>query len=154
MSTGDLDTLLAIEQAAYSFPWTRGNFLDSLAAGHLSEVLLDVPARVKGYFVAMLGVEEMHLLNLTVAPDIQGQGHGQALLNCLVGRCRQHGAQQLWLEVRQCNQRAQDIYRRFGFRASGVRSGYYPAAQGLREVAIVMSLKIHQTSGGGSDALE
>jgi ribosomal-protein-alanine N-acetyltransferase len=136
-----LDEVLAIEQAAYPFPWTRGNFIDSLAARYLAEVLLDDHI-VVGYFVAMPGVGEMHLLNLTVAPAWQGRGHGRALLDALVACCRARRDTALWLEVRESNARARAIYARYGFVEVGSRRGYYPAPRGQREDAVVMSLEV------------
>jgi ribosomal-protein-alanine N-acetyltransferase len=133
--------VLVIEQAAYEFPWTRGNFIDSLAARYLAEVLVAESGAV-GYFVAMGGLDEMHLLNLTVAPGWQGQGHGRALLDALVGHCRTRGARTLWLEVRESNLRARAIYTRYGFGEVGLRRGYYPAPHGQREHAVVMSLEV------------
>ena len=70
---GRLDVLLAVEQRAYSHPWSRGNFTDSLTSGYQIELLLGGD-QVIGYFVAMPGVEEAHLLNITVAPEFQHQG--------------------------------------------------------------------------------
>lgn len=142
MTLSDLDAVMAVEQAAYEFPWTRGNMVDSLLTGHLASVLLGRDGSVVGYFVALAGVEEMHLLNLTVAPAYQRQGHAVELLDVLVSHCREHGARRLWLEVRPSNARARSIYQRYGFRLVGVRRGYYPAAQGRREDAQVMSLDI------------
>ena len=71
MTTADLGLVMAIEAAAYSHPWTRGNFVDSLAAGYLARLACDAQGRCMGYFVAMLGAGEMHLLNLTVAPPLE-----------------------------------------------------------------------------------
>ena len=95
-----------------------------------------------GYFVAMAGVDEMHLLNLTVAPAWQGRGHGRALLDALVEHCRARGDGPLWLEVRESNLRARAIYARYGFGEVGLRRGYYPAPHGQREDAVVMSLEV------------
>jgi ribosomal-protein-alanine N-acetyltransferase len=142
MTLSDLDAVMAVEQATYEFPWTRGNMVDSVLTGHLASVLLAPDGLVVGYFVAMVGVEEMHLLNLTVAPAFQRQGHARALLDVLVSHCREHGARRLWLEVRPSNARARRIYERYGFRLVGMRRGYYPAGQGRREDAQVMSLDI------------
>jgi ribosomal-protein-alanine N-acetyltransferase len=142
MTLSDLDAVMAVEQAAYEFPWTRGNMVDSLLTGHLASVLLAPDGSVIGYFVAMVGVEEVHLLNLTVAPAYQRQGRARELLDLLVSLCREHGARRLWLEVRPSNARARRIYERYGFRLAGVRRGYYPAGQGQREDAQVMSLDI------------
>lgn len=147
MAITHLDEVMVIEHAAYPFPWTRGNFIDSLASGYPAQVLFDSERRghVIGYFVAMEGVDEMHLLNLAVAPEAQGRGHGRFMLDALVDLSRQCRAQQLWLEVRRSNPRAHALYQRYGFRDIGVRRGYYPAAGGQREDAVVMSLDV---SGG------
>ena len=142
MTVAELNAVVLIEAAAYDFPWTRGNFIDSLAAGYLARVLRDSEGRVVGYFVAMKGVDEMHLLNLTVAPAEQGRGHARRMLDELVALCDGLHARQLWLEVRESNARARQLYLRYGFRHIGVRRGYYPALQGQREDAAVMSLDV------------
>lgn len=136
-----LDEIVAIEAAAYEHPWTRGNFVDSLHSGYQAQVL-GANGVVLGYFVAMMGVDEVHLLNITVAPVWQGQGWGRVLLDALALWARGQGAQWLWLEVRASNARAQRIYEHHGYRRVGERKGYYPAGLGRREDAIVMSLKL------------
>ncbi len=141
MTALHLDAVLAIETSAYEFPWSRGNFVDSLAAGHVAQVLCGAQGELLGYLLALPGFEEMHLLNLTVAPAEQGRGHARGMLDWLVQRSREQGARQLWLEVREGNARACRIYERFGFVHIGKRKGYYPAAQGGREDACVMSLR-------------
>jgi ribosomal-protein-alanine N-acetyltransferase len=144
MQYGDLDRVLAVERAAYDFPWTRGNFVDSLAAGYLAEVLLHGDAGLVGYYVAMAGVDEMHLLNLTVAPAQQRLGHSRSLLDSLERHCRERGLATLWLEVRASNARARQVYARRGFAEVGQRRGYYPAGKTAREDAIVMRLAVGQ----------
>ena len=90
----------------------------------------------------MLGVEEVHLLNITVAPTYQRQGWARVLLDALALWARGRQAQWLWLEVRASNLRAQHVYETHGFRRVGERKRYYPAAQGQREDAVVMSLPL------------
>ncbi len=138
MTVRDLDAVVAVEQRAYGHPWSRGNFTDSLAAGYLAEVWLQ-DDELLGYFVAMPGVNEVHLLNITVAPERQGQGHGCRMMASLQAQAVQLGAATLWLEVRESNHRARALYRRLGFAEVGRRRGYYPAAP-RREDAVVMSL--------------
>lgn len=141
MTEDRLDAVMAIEQAAYAHPWTQGNFADSLRAGYQAQLLVAGDTLI-GYFVAMKGVDEVHLLNITVAPSLQGQGWGRVMLDALATWARGQGAQWLWLEVRQSNVRAQRLYERQGYRQVGKRKGYYPAAEGRREDAIVMSLML------------
>jgi len=149
MTLAHLDAVMAIETAVYVFPWSRGNFIDSIAAGYPGRVLVDARGALLGYFVAMGGVDGMHLLNITVAPAAQGQGHARRMIAVLVGLCREHAAHELWLEVRESNGRARGIYTRLGFTQKGVRKGYYPAPLARREDAVVMSLRL-----GAADALE
>lgn len=150
MRSTDLDRVLAIEARAYSFPWTRGNFIDSLSAGHLAQMLVDDQGRLVGYFVAMAGVDELHLLNLTVSPDHQRQGHACTLLDALERHGRDHRLPALWLEVRASNARARDVYRRRGFDEVSLRRGYYPAGHGAREDAVVMRLTVPLPAEGGA----
>jgi ribosomal-protein-alanine N-acetyltransferase len=146
MTLSDLDAVRAIEQRAYSFPWSRGNFIDSLAAAYLAEVLLADDGALLGYFIAMTGVDELHLLNITVAPEHQGRGHGQRLLAVVQAHGRRLGLATLWLEVRAGNHRARALYRVCGFAEVGLRRAYYPAAGG-REDAVVMRLPLAGDAG-------
>ena len=141
LTEASVEAVVAIERQAYAHPWTPGNFLDSLRSGYQAQLLV-ADTRLLGYFVAMKGVDEVHLLNITVAPECQGEGWGQVMLDALVLWSRGQGAQWLWLEVRAGNERAQQIYERYGFRRVGERKGYYPGAQGRREDAVVMSLRL------------
>ncbi|MCX8522004.1 MAG: ribosomal protein S18-alanine N-acetyltransferase [Rhodoferax sp.] len=136
-----LDALMCVEQRAYAQPWTRSNFVDALHSGYQAQ-MLRADAHLLGYFVAMKGVDEVHLLNLTVTPEYQRQGWARVLLEALTLWSRDQGSDWLWLEVRASNQRARQVYAAHGFRQVGLRKGYYPAAHGLREDAIVMSLRL------------
>ena len=140
MTEARLDEVIAIERRAYDHPWTRGNFSDSLRSGYQARLLCagDV---VLGYFVAMQGVDEVHLLNITVDVPYQGQGWGRVILDAVALWARSQNAHWVWLEVRTSNERAQDVYQRYGYRRVGQRKNYYPAGPG-REDAIVMSYKL------------
>jgi ribosomal-protein-alanine N-acetyltransferase len=142
MTVATLDDVLVLEAEVYPFPWTRGNFVDSLAAGYTAWTLRRAGADLIGYCVAMIGVDEMHLLNITVAPASRRRGHARRLLAGLVQVCRDRAANRLWLEVRESNGEARSTYRHLGFVEVGRRRGYYPAPEGRREDAVVMSLDI------------
>lgn len=136
MLPADLDDVVDLERRCHEFPWTRGNFADSLAAGYDARVLRE-SGTLAGYGVVMRAPDEAHLLNITVAPDLQRCGRGTTLLLHLFERARASGAQRMLLEVRPGNAGALALYRRHGFTEIGRRRGYYPAAKG-REDAIVM----------------
>lgn len=137
-----LDTLLPVEQQAYSHPWTRGNFIDAMAAGYETQLLVDAQGGLVGYFVAMIVLDEVHLLNITVAPSRQRQGWARILLDALALWARQRKAQWIWLEVRESNVRARSIYAAHGYQEVGLRKNYYPMHDGPREHAVLMSLKL------------
>ena len=141
MTVERLEAVLVIEQSVYSHPRTRGNFIDTLAAGHNALCLL-AGDQLLGYFVAMPGYQEVHLLNITVAPEFQRQGWARLMLDALALWAQAQQADWLWLEVRVSNTRAQQVYLRRGFARVGLRKAYYPAGQGLREDAVVMSLHL------------
>jgi len=140
MTERDLDEVVAIENAIYSHPWTRGNFGDSLHARYECRTWR-LGGQLVGYFVLMVAAGEAHLLNLSVRASEQRSGHGSALLREAAAIARRLGARSLFLEVRPSNHAAQALYRRFGFRNVAVRRGYYPAHTG-REDALVLTLAL------------
>ena len=138
MTETDLPGVLEIERSLYPFPWTPGNFQDSLRAGYSCWVYRD-GGHLVGYAVLVLASGEAHLLNLSVAAHAQRRGHGRSLLGHVVGVARRHGAKMLFLEVRPSNEVGQRLYSGYGFKQVGVRRSYYPAQRG-REDALVLAL--------------
>lgn len=137
MTAADLEAVTAVERRVAAFPWTLGNFRDSLAAGHEGWLRREEGA-VAAFAVTMGAVDETHLLDIGVAPERQRAGLGRALLAFLCGRARAAGMTRMLLEVRPSNAAAVAFYRGFDFAEIGRRRGYYPAAEG-REDAIVMA---------------
>jgi len=140
MRDSDLRAVLEIEEDLYEFPWTLGNFRDSLRAGYACWVVRE-GRRVIGYAVLMLAAGEAHLLNLSIAAPSQRRGHGRGLLHQLVEVAREQKAKVVFLEVRPTNEVGQRLYTRYGFRQIGVRRAYYPARKG-REDALVLALDL------------
>ena len=140
MAEDDLDAVLAIEQRAYPFPWTRGIFRDCLRADYPAWVLQQ-DGCVIGYGVLSLAADEAHVLNVCAAPQVQGQGHGRRLLRALLQLARGRGAKRVFLEVRPTNAHAIALYHAEGFNEIGRRSRYYPAKDG-REDALVMAMEL------------
>ena len=146
-----LERVLDIENAIYPHPWSRANFADSIQTGYQMQVLTaglatdsSTDSNILGYFIAMKGFEEVHLLNITVAETYQRQGWAKLMLDALAVWSRGQGAAWLWLEVRGSNERALQVYKAQGFKLVSVRQDYYPKgpkANG-REDAVVMSLKL------------
>ncbi|MEN9864913.1 MAG: Ribosomal-protein-S18p-alanine acetyltransferase [Pseudomonadota bacterium] len=140
MQVDDVAEVLAIEQAVFPWPWSRGNFLDSLASGYEAWVVRDAEQVLLGYLLVMMVLDEAHLLNIALRTDAQGQGHGRLLMDKAVSIARGKEALTIFLEVRPSNTRAIDTYQRYGFNQVGLRKNYYPAANNSREDAVIMSL--------------
>jgi ribosomal-protein-alanine acetyltransferase len=141
MTAQDVPAVAAIEAQAYNFPWSVGNFHDSLASGY-GCVVLEQGTQLMGYSIVMNAVDDLHLLNITVAPPFQRQGNSRVLLGWAEQVAQRDRCTGILLEVRPSNQRARTIYERLGFSAIGIRRNYYPAATG-REDAIVMRKTLH-----------
>ena len=140
MNERDLDGVAALEASLQAFPWSRGNFADSLQSGY-SVWVCRLGGELIGFSVLMSVIDEAHLLNIGVGERFQGRGYGARLLRNAMHCAREAGATRLFLEVRPSNARAVDLYRHFGFRQIGVRKGYYPAING-REDALIFDKEL------------
>jgi ribosomal-protein-alanine N-acetyltransferase len=140
MLVTDLNEVIVIEQEVFLFPWTRGNFGDSISSGYHCYVL-ELASHIFGYGVMTIGPDESHILTLSVAAGWQREGWGEKLLQHFICLAKVHHARSVFLEVRKSNFGAARLYERIGFRRCATRTGYYPAMGG-REDAIVMELTL------------
>jgi len=138
MAMDDVDAVHALECSVFPHPWSRGNFVDSLASGYDAWVLRGPDDELVGYFLLMYALDEAHLLDVAVAAPRHGSGLGRYLLDRIVARARSLRMASILLEVRPSNERALQVYQRYGYAEIGRRKGYYPAHEGRREDAIVM----------------
>jgi [ribosomal protein S18]-alanine N-acetyltransferase len=145
MQMHDLDNVMQIEPTIYSYPWTRGNFSDSLQNGY-SGWVLEQNGEMICYSLLMMIMDEAHLLNLSVAKHRQKQGLGRYLLEHMIKIAKTHKALNMFLEVRPSNISAIALYENMGFCEISIRRGYYPADPKIsetgREDAILMGLAL------------
>jgi len=140
MQPADLPAVMVVERQIYAFPWTEGNFRDSLASGY-DVAVLEFAGQLVGYRVILPGAGDAHLLNLSIAAAWQRRGYGRQLLLASMLDARRAGAQVMLLEVRPSNEAAIALYASVGFRVLGTRRDYYPS-EGGREDARVMSVNL------------
>jgi ribosomal-protein-alanine N-acetyltransferase len=136
MLESDVLHVLAVESAAYQFPWSEGIFRDCLRVGYTCRVL-DIGGDIAGYGIMSMGAGEAHILNVCVRSEFQCLGFGRKILLYLLERARSSGMQEAFLEVRPSNAAAIRLYQALGFEAVGTRRGYYQAEVG-REDALVL----------------
>ena len=140
MLEDDLDTVIAIEEIVYPYPWTRGIFYDCLHIGYSCRVL-ERKGKIIAYAVMSVAVEEAHILTLVVSKDEQVKGYGKKILNEMIQQAVSSHAKTMYLEVRTSNKAAIQLYHQRGFNELGIRNDYYPAEHG-REDALILALDI------------
>jgi ribosomal-protein-alanine N-acetyltransferase len=128
MREADLPRVMEIERAAFSHPWSEELVRREL--GHeFSTVLLATEGGegpVAGFAIAWLVHDELHVLNVAVAPEARRRGVGRAVLDRVESIGREQGARVAMLEVRRSNAPAIALYRAGGYREVAVRPRYYP----------------------------
>ncbi len=135
-----LDEVLAIERAAFTTPWRVEDFrnlIENPDAINLAAV--ESSGRVVGYSCAWRVVECAELGNLAVLPERRGRGVARGLLDTTLKACRRKRVEVLFLEVRESNERAVELYERYGFSRIGLRRAYYSDPV---EDALIMKLII------------
>lgn len=124
--SADVDAIAAIEQMAFSDPWSAASFAGLVRAPRTElTVAEDASRKIVGYSVLLIAGLDADLANLAVAPSARGQGIGRLLLNGVLDRARAAGVTHVYLEVRESNARAIALYESAGFTAFGRRRRYY-----------------------------
>ena len=141
MLEADVPAVLAVEQAAYEFPWTDVIFSDCMRIGYSCWALVTEHGMSGHAVMSLMAPGECHVLNVCVRPDLQGEGLGRHLMNHLIGTARGYGVTLMLLEVRPTNEAALALYRSLGFNEIGLRKDYYPARKG-REDGLVLALEL------------
>ena len=140
MRVSDLAEVAHLEKSLYAFPWSIGNFRDSVNAGYDCWTVTH-GEMVIGYAILMIALDEAHLLNVAVAAEWQNQGIGGDFLKHIVGVAKAAACQIVYLEVRPSNLSARHLYRALGFQQIAIRPEYYPVATG-REDALFLGLAL------------
>ena len=140
MRMADLPEVARLEKSLYAFPWSLGNFRDSVTAGYDCWTIAHGET-VIGYAVLMVALDEAHLLNFAVAGEWHNQGIGRGFLRHMVEVARVAGCQIVYLEVRPSNLAARHLYKTMGFQQIAIRPDYYPA-RGGREDALFLGLSL------------
>ncbi|HUC74444.1 MAG TPA: ribosomal protein S18-alanine N-acetyltransferase [Vicinamibacterales bacterium] len=126
-SPEQIDDVLAVEEASFSHPWTREMYLSELQNRGVSFCFFarQETGRVVGFCSFWRVLDELHINNLAVLPDVRREGIASALLARVLQEGVSLGAHRATLEVRRSNEPARLLYERFGFSIAGVRRAYY-----------------------------
>lgn len=129
MNRADMAGILALERELFpEDAWTPEMFAAEFAqpASRRLYLVAEEGTTLIGYAGMMFtGGSQADVVTLAVHPDRWGKGTGTALLTALVDEATKRGYQEVLLEVRKDNPRAQQLYLRHGFAEVGIRRGYY-----------------------------
>ncbi len=137
----DIPVIVAIERAAYQFPWSEGIFRDCLRVGYVCRVV-DVGGELAGYGIMSVGAGEAHILDVCIRDEYRCRGFARKILLYLLDRARTAGMYEAFLEVRPSNIAAARLYHSLGFEQVGVRRGYYQATVGREDAAVLRRILI------------
>jgi [ribosomal protein S18]-alanine N-acetyltransferase len=138
MTLDDLEQVVAIDQVSFSLPWPARSFQFELTDNPASRCwVTELDRRVIAMLVGWLIVDELHVATIATHPEFRGQGIGRNLLLHALRSAKEDGAVKSFLEVRESNDLAREMYRSFGFVEDGRRKEYY---KDNAEDAILMSL--------------
>ncbi len=132
----DIPVIVAIERAAYQFPWSEGIFRDCLRVGYICRVVA-VSSETAGYGIMSVGAGEAHVLNVCIRDEYRCRGLARNILLYLLDRARIAGMYEAFLEVRPSNTAAARLYHSLGFEQVGIRRGYYQATVGREDAAVL-----------------
>jgi len=143
MSMDDVEEVLVIEECSQSNPWTQKNFIDCIHAKYWNYVFLEEHhlSPILGFCIVMPGVEELHLLNISITPALRRKKIAWRALEAIEKTGLEHGYSKILLEVRRSNKHAIALYEKLGYLVIGARKDYYPMKESAltrREDALVM----------------
>ena len=138
-SSGDIDSIVEIENSTNLMPWTKAQFISSMEVGHYSTVL-EYDEAIIGFAIYSPVIPESHLLNIAIDPAYHRKGLGDKLLKHVILQNKVIGVKVITLEVRVSNLIAINLYEKNGFYKDAIRQNYYSGPE--KEDALLMSLKI------------
>ncbi len=145
MTFTDLSDVIALEQEVFPDAWSPDSFLAEIE--RRPEIGFPLVVRDGGeliaYAILWFIVDEIHIGNIAVRPDRQGNGLGGALMRWILAEGRRRSMVFATLEVRPSNRPALALYERFGFRQIARRRKYY---RDNREDALVLALALDESA--------
>jgi len=138
MTLDDLLAVVELDKLSFTLPWPERAFRFELTDNPASRCwVFELDGKIAGMIVAWFLVDEAHIATIATHPDHRRQGIAKELLAYALRYMSKEGAVTSFLEVRESNMPAQEMYRIFGYEAVGRRKRYYKDTD---EDAILMSL--------------
>lgn len=139
MTYKDLNEILEIEKQSFPTPWSKTMFLESLSSNIYKNFVIEVQKEIVGYIMLYHVVDEAHITNFAIKPLFRKKGYGTKLLSFTIKHLKEKDVVEFFLEVRESNKIAINLYRKFGFEIIGKRRRYY---SDTNEDAFIMHLSL------------
>ena len=138
MKVGDLPAVIQIEHDSFTTPWSETSFFNELKNPRSIVKVARKDAKVVGYICAGWIIDEGHILDVAVHAEFRRLGIASMLTEKIIGRLREEGCRDIFLEVRASNEAARKMYCKYNFKELGTRKDYYVSPV---EDAVIMVLK-------------
>jgi [ribosomal protein S18]-alanine N-acetyltransferase len=139
MTVDDIPAVVALDHMSFTLPWPERSFRFELTQNSASRCwVAEADGKIVGMIVNWLLVDEVHVATIATHPDFRRQGIARKLLSHSLRYMSDEGAVSSFLEVRESNAAAREMYRKFGYEDTGRRRGYY---KDNNEDAILMTLE-------------
>lgn len=136
MQEAHIDGVLAVEEASFSVPWTRGDFEREIKENGMAVYFVAMDGeKIVGYAGMWHVITEGHITNVAVLHEYRRQGIGELLMQSMEKVAQERQMIGITLEVRINNEAAQRLYVKYGFRPEGLRKNYY---SDTHEDAVIM----------------
>jgi ribosomal-protein-alanine N-acetyltransferase len=142
-------SVLKIEKAVFKDPWPAAAFLEVMSFSANCWAAM-ANGQVVGYLITQWVLDEIHILNVAVSPEMHRAGIGSKLLNFVVAEGQKQGMRDMFLEVRVSNVAAISLYMRFGFQVLSTRKKYYTDG----EDALVMHCPVPENTTGTGKSVD
>jgi ribosomal-protein-alanine N-acetyltransferase len=134
-----LPEILRIELASFTMPWPEAQFYNEINKPRSLSKVAIIDNKIVGYICVEQIIDESHILNLAVHPEYRGLNIASTLINYMINYLRDNNCRFIFLEVRNSNEIAKKMYRKFEFKVLGTRKKYYISPV---EDAVVMVLRL------------
>ena len=125
MNDEDVPYVYEIEKDTFSDLWSEGTYKNFKDGQGQSYYVARLNGSVAAYCVTMQVLDECEILKIAVGKQYRKNGIGEKLLRTVMKKAGENGARLFYLEVRESNTPAINLYTKLGFTESGTREGYY-----------------------------
>lgn len=127
MMMEDTEKAALIEAENFSKPWKQKDFEDAVRSSNTLYMVIENQGEIIGYAGMWLVLDEGEITNVSIKKDCWGQKAGTYLMKEFLEEAKKRGGVSFFLEVRESNMRARNLYRSFGFEEISVRRNFYEA---------------------------